>query len=179
MREDEPLHGREAEADPGLRRCPPIADVRLEDAVAQLGRDARTAVLHLELHGRSPRAYAQYDDPVGRVAQVLEGVSQQVAQHHDQYAGAARDGALRRYLHAQLRGGFLGLRTQLLDQTGNDPADVGRRPRLGSRSRPGELQQGVDDPAHSLQAGCAAAHGRLQPGGAGGLRDGKREAYGR
>src|SRR3954453_22088937 len=49
VREDEALHGREAEADPALpRSCPLAANVRLEDPLAELLRDARAAVGDLE-----------------------------------------------------------------------------------------------------------------------------------
>src|SRR4051812_38037377 len=83
MGDDEPFHGGEAETNagsfPGGRLA---AHVRLEDAISQLLRYARTAVRDLEHDDVAAGAHSQLDAPHGRFPDVLQAVPDQVRQQH-------------------------------------------------------------------------------------------------
>src|SRR5207248_10000669 len=93
VRFDEPLDRGETETDPGSARVGP-ADVGLEVPHSERRRDSRPRVLDLEQDAAAPLADAEGYFAQLRVAQVLEAVAEEVAEHAEEDAGAAGDGAL-------------------------------------------------------------------------------------
>src|SRR3954467_14493500 len=88
VRDHEPLHRREAEADPALLRGRPLAaNVRLENALAELLRDARAAVGDLEGDHVAAGADAEMDAADGRVAHVLEAVADEIREQDGEDSG--------------------------------------------------------------------------------------------
>src|SRR5437764_5863037 len=96
VRDDEPLHRREAEADAAFLRGGRLAaHVGLEDPLAQLFGYAGPAVRDLEDDDVAPGTDAEMHAAYGSVAHVLEAVADEVREQDGEDAGRARDGTVR------------------------------------------------------------------------------------